>query len=546
MNRSKLAALSAGAMFLVATVIAPAAALADTGNTNTIKVIGAPTINPPATGGSFTVNIVANGSVDIGGAGAGLAFDNTKLTLTALAKGAAVVTNGAGFGGFPSVANTATFIATANTNGQIPNIGYFYTDGSSFDAANTNVTIYSATFTVSAVGDSVLAPNQSPAMLDGTAAGYGNALTIDSVVNGNVVNSTAPVTPVFSISAPASASVNQGATNDVTVTTAIVQGTPGAITLSTTGLPAGVSTSFSPNPVSAGSSSTLTFTATAAAAPGTFAVTVSGTDGTTTQTDSINLTVVGANDFSIAATPASVSITAGNTGTTSVSVAQITPTAGTVALSVTSSLPSGVTTSFSPTAAVVGTPSTLTFTTTAAATPGTYSVTVSGDNGTNVKTTTVTLTVNGPAPANAQDVNVNGTMDGGFIGLSCPSSVAMPLVRGNTNRTNVPCSVYTNTVWNLNTSDPATDAYKGFMVTGRPVDNVANFALANSMHVLSGASIVAGEIVYATDVDLVTGGSSATGTNSATVPLVLSQFVAGGDRAGAYGIQILFSAVSVF
>ena len=118
MNRSKLAALSAGAMFLVASVIVPAVASADTGNTNTIKVIPATTnISPVGTGSSFTVNLVANGSVAIGGGGAGLAFDNTKLTLTTLAKGATVVADGGGFGGYPSSANTATFIATANTNG---------------------------------------------------------------------------------------------------------------------------------------------------------------------------------------------------------------------------------------------------------------------------------------------------------------------------------------------------------------------------------------------------------------------------------------------
>jgi len=84
------------------------------------------------------------------------------------------------------------------------------------------------------------------------------------------------------------------------------------------------------------------------------------------------------------------------------------------------------------------------------------------------------------------------------------------------------------------------------MVTGRPVNLTTTFALSNSLHVLSGATIVAGETVYATDVNLVTGGGSATGTNSASVPLVLSQFVAAGDQAGAYGIQVLFSAVSVF
>jgi hypothetical protein len=137
-------------------------------------------------------------------------------------------------------------------------------------------------------------------------------------------------------------------------------------------------------------------------------------------------------------------------------------------------------------------------------------------------------------------------MDGGFLGLTCPTSVSIGLVRGNTNQVNVPCSVYTNTVWNLNANDTATDASKGYMVTGRPVDNTTNFKLANSLHVLSGGHLVGVDVIYSTDLNLVAGGTAAQGTNSANVPLVLSQFVAAGDHAGAYGMQVLFSAVSVF
>jgi hypothetical protein len=172
-------------------VLVPAVASADTGNTNTIKVIPATTtISPPATGGSFTVNIVANGAVNISGAGAGLAFDATKLTLTAIAKDPTEVTNGVSYLGFPSAANTATFIANANTAGQIPNISWSYLDGASFELASADHGIYSATFSVTAVGDSTLTPNSSPTILDGRAASYGVALTV-TTVNGSVVNSVA-------------------------------------------------------------------------------------------------------------------------------------------------------------------------------------------------------------------------------------------------------------------------------------------------------------------------------------------------------------------
>src|SRR5262249_47379178 len=97
-------------MLLVATVFAPVAT-ADTGGTNTIKVLNSvtnnavTTISPVGTGSSFTVNVVGNGSVQIGGAGAGLTFDNSKLLLTAIAQTAPA---GVAYAGFPSAANMAT------------------------------------------------------------------------------------------------------------------------------------------------------------------------------------------------------------------------------------------------------------------------------------------------------------------------------------------------------------------------------------------------------------------------------------------------------
>src|SRR5262245_19798079 len=112
-------------MFLVASVIAPAVANADTGHPNTIKVIPATTtISPVGTGGSFSVNIVANGSVPISGAGSGLQFDNSKLSLTAVAKDPTETANGVSYLVFSTAAAMATFIANAISSGQIPNISW--------------------------------------------------------------------------------------------------------------------------------------------------------------------------------------------------------------------------------------------------------------------------------------------------------------------------------------------------------------------------------------------------------------------------------------
>lgn len=179
-------AVAMAAVIALAASASPAATRADTGGTNTIKVLDAPTYNPAATGGTFTVHVVANGSVDISGAGTGLAFDKSKLTLTAIAKDATELLNGASYLGFPSNANTATFLANANTNGQIPNISWTYLDGVSFEAANADHGIYAATFTVTALGDTALTPSASPTILNG-ATPYGTALSVTTVA-GNVVN----------------------------------------------------------------------------------------------------------------------------------------------------------------------------------------------------------------------------------------------------------------------------------------------------------------------------------------------------------------------
>jgi hypothetical protein len=552
-------------MFLVASVFVPAVASADTGSTNTIKVLGAPTINPPATGGSFTVNIVANGSVPISGAGSGLAFDNTKLTLTAIAKDAVETGNGVSYLGFPGAgAPTSAFIAAANASGQIPNISWTYLDGSSSESANADHGVFSATFTVTATGDSVLTPNASPTLLDGQAATYGVSLTV-TPVNGTVVNS---FSPIWSLSTPGTAAVLTGATSaGYTVTVAVSQGSPGTISLSATGLPSGVSANFSPASGSNAFTSTLTFTATAAAALGTSNVTVTATDASlVTHSQTVSLTVVGNNDYSLNASPNSLSVNGGATSpAATISTAVLTGTPGTISLSATG-LPTGVTANFVLTSVAAGSGTTVTFSADNTAVNGVSTVTISGSNGTYTRTATISLNVIVITGVGAT-VNVTGSLDAGFLGLTCPTSLSIPLLRGSTNQLNVPCQVYTNTAWNLSVADTVTDAYTGHMVTGRPMGG-SNHAVPDTMHVLSRSFISGGDTFYGNNLDLGTGAGTTcsvlqqpcqpanqgslsggvvlNGTNSAAAPLVLSQYVAANTQPGTYGMQVLFKAVSVF
>ncbi|MBU6198231.1 MAG: PKD domain-containing protein [Xanthomonadaceae bacterium] len=103
------------------------------------------------------------------------------------------------------------------------------------------------------------------------------------------VSSTAPA-PDFSIAAaPASLGIAQGASGTSTVTVSPQNGFGGSVALSASGLPSGVTASFSP--ASTAGSSTLTLSASATAATGTSTMTITGTSGSLTHTTALNLTV---------------------------------------------------------------------------------------------------------------------------------------------------------------------------------------------------------------------------------------------------------------
>jgi uncharacterized membrane protein len=214
--------------------------------------------------------------------------------------------------------------------------------------------------------------------------------------------------PDFSIGAsPSSVNVPQGSSGSSTVTITSLNGFNAATTLSASGLPSGVTATFSPNPVTppanGTATSTLTLTASSTATTGTATVTITGTSGATTHTTTITLTVNPPPDFSISASPSSLTINQGSNGTSNITITSLNGFNSATTLSA-SGLPSGVTATFSPNAvtppANASANSTLTLTASSTATTGTTTVTITGTAGSRVHSTTISLTVNTAAQPN--------------------------------------------------------------------------------------------------------------------------------------------------
>ena len=205
-------------------------------------------------------------------------------------------------------------------------------------------------------------------------------------------------TASFTLSdSPSSLSITQGGSGTSTVTVTDVNGFTGSVTLAASGLPSGVTAAFGTNPTTG--SSVLTLTASSTATTGTSTVTITGTSGSLTATTTLALTVsaTATPNFTIAASPASVTVTQGASGTSTITITSTGGFSSATTLSATG-LPSGVTAAFSTNpvtpAANGSVTSTLTLTASAAATVGTATVTITGTSGSLTHSTTIALTVN--------------------------------------------------------------------------------------------------------------------------------------------------------
>jgi hypothetical protein len=248
--------------------------------------------------------------------------------------------------------------------------------GASFSPATTTST------SVLTLDAGTAAAGTYPLTVTGTSAALTHTTTVTLTVTGPAD---------FSLSAsPASVSVPQGGSGTTTIAVTPQNGFAGAVTLSVAGLPAGATGTFGTNPTTG--TSVLTLNVDAAVAAGSYALTVTGSSGSLSHDTPVTLVVTPPGSFSLSATPASLTVQHGRSGTYAVTITRTAGFSDAVALSV-SGLGSGVTGTFNPSSAT-GTSSTLTINASGNAQRSTFTLTITGTSASApTATTTVTLTI---------------------------------------------------------------------------------------------------------------------------------------------------------
>jgi hypothetical protein len=294
---------------------------------------------------------------------------------------------------------STTYTATVAAQNGYTGSGTFSVTGlpsdatSSFETAGFTSGSGSTTLTVTTTATTTPGTYQ----LTITAADTSNS-PADSEVVTLVVNPPAP-TGGFTLGAsPSSRSIAPGQFTTFDATVAAQSGYEGSGSFSVTGLPTGADGSFSPTGyANGGGQSTLTVTTDASTPAGTYVLIITATDtnGTPVQSTSVSLTVTSAAepDFTLSATPGTLVVKRGKSGSYNVTV---TPAGGfneTVSLSY-SGLPGSTTGSFSAAFLNGGGTSALTITTAAQTPKGTFTVTITATSASKTRSTTVTLKVN--------------------------------------------------------------------------------------------------------------------------------------------------------
>jgi len=188
-------------------------------------------------------------------------------------------------------------------------------------------------------------------------------------------------TPGFSLSAsPASVPVVQGNSGQSTITSTVTGGFDGVITLTASGQPTGVTVTFSPGSITGAGTSTMTIAVASSTATGTYKITVTGTSGSTVETTTVSLTVTGTSpNFTISASPTSISAARGSSGRSTITTA----------------ISGGFNAAITLSASGEGSANSVTFSPSSIAAPGSGTATMTVKVGNNARTGNHTITITG-------------------------------------------------------------------------------------------------------------------------------------------------------
>jgi hypothetical protein len=174
------------------------------------------------------------------------------------------------------------------------------------DPSNTiNANVSLSGFTPSGTGTVYAYTSAGNGVASTNVSGQGASFSIAappySLTTIVLAGTSAPPSPNFTLSTnPTSLSIAQGASGAATVSITPSGGFNGSVAFSTTGVPTGVTATFSPS--SSSTSTTLTLAAGAAAPVGTNVFTITGTSGALSATSALALTVSGTSSASGPAT----------------------------------------------------------------------------------------------------------------------------------------------------------------------------------------------------------------------------------------------------
>lgn len=229
----------------------------------------------------------------------------------------------------------------------------------SFNPASTSTTsvvTFSAT-SAAALATSIIA-------LNGTATG--------SAPYSATLSLTVKAAPSFTLAAsPTSLTVARSSSASTVLTLTPANGVAGLATLAVTGLPSGVTASFTSSTIA--STCTLKLTASATATPGTVNANVTATSGSISAGVPLSVIVPAPPGFQLSSSVSTLSLAQGGTAVSTIAITPQTGFSGTITFTA-SGLPSGVTASFG-SASATGTTLTLTATTAAAVKTSPFTIT---------------------------------------------------------------------------------------------------------------------------------------------------------------------------